>query len=176
VVSTWQKPIKLILRFILLHGRPDWEDPDKGTATAQRPWVMDAGCGSGTASIAAILLGMNCYAFDEKQLCVDGTMARLTDWTNHLVDSDMAPTEEITPGARKKKRKSMEADQDDDLLSGDVQAANKTVTDDEIQAIMDEVGESNVAVGEHLQPAEDTAAAEEDVEVDTEAGAEEERP
>ena len=146
-MTSWQKPIKLILRFILLHGRPNSEDPADETSWEKRPWVMDAGCGSGTASLAAILLGMNAYAFDERQHCVDGTIARLADWTNQLVDSDMAQ-----PPSTIKKRKSRGGEDDVDLLEeGDVGDddegnTNRKMTDEEIETLMESAGDQDVAV------------------------------
>ena len=110
----------------MLHGMP--------TDAEDRPWVLDAGCGSGTASVAAIMLGMNAYAFDMDKGCVDGTLARLSDWTSHLVDSDMHPIIETkTP-----KRKAADLDDDAMLANNPKQQVSKTMTDAEIEEALKE--------------------------------------
>ena len=141
---------------------------------------MDAGCGSGTASLAAILLGMNAYAFDDRQHCVDGTIARLTDWTNHLIDSDMAPPEQVPPTIKKRKSPNDEDDDDDgDLLEegdvGDDDEERKTkkpkpATDEEIEAKLNSIGDQDVAVDQ-----EESQAVEEEEQEESQAVEEEEQ-
>ena len=123
VICSWQKPIKLIVRFILLHGRPN---QDSG-----KYWVLDAGCGAGTASLAAIMLGMSAYAFDMDKSCVDGTLARLGNWTAHGIDSDQQDSTETRKG---NKRKSI-AD-DDSMLDAPAKAKKTHMTDAQIQEAM----------------------------------------
>jgi SAM-dependent methyltransferase len=146
VISSWQKPIKLISRFLALHGRPS-NDHEGGEA-----WVLDAGCGSGTASIAAILLGMNAYAFDMDESCVKGTKARLGQWTEHGLESDHTVTEEArSPQPAKGRKRKADSDGDPLAKSPQTRASAKKgkqvqqekLTDAEMEAMMRDILEQD---------------------------------
>ena len=68
---------------------------------------MDAGCGSGTASLVALYLGMSTYAFDSDIQCVRGTQARLASWTTNGPDSDRYSQKELDAAEAKKNKREL---------------------------------------------------------------------
>lgn len=65
-----QKPLALAMELV---------ETTMGMSAAERTcsWILDAGCGSGTASVAATLCGFNVVALDSSQIAVATTRARL---------------------------------------------------------------------------------------------------
>ena len=75
VVGDWQKPRKLLRMLIERHAKV----PGK--------WILEAMCGSATASVVALTLGMNAVAVDDKPYITSSVRTRLstlgkaTPWT-----------------------------------------------------------------------------------------------
>ena len=65
-----QKPLALVMELL---------ETTMGMSAAERTcsWILDAGCGSGTASVAATLCGFNVVALDSSKIAVATTKARL---------------------------------------------------------------------------------------------------
>ena len=65
-----QKPVALVMELL---------ETTIGMSAAERTchWILDAGCGSGTASVAATLCGFNVVALDSSKIAVATTKARL---------------------------------------------------------------------------------------------------
>lgn len=66
MVNHWQKPVLLLQRLIKQHM---FDEAGDG-------YIVDAGCGSGSATIAALLSGMNAIAYDKDPAMVEGTDSR----------------------------------------------------------------------------------------------------
>ena len=64
-----QKPVALVMELL---------ETTMGMSAAERTchWILDAGCGSGTASVAATLCGFNVVALDSSQKAVATTIDR----------------------------------------------------------------------------------------------------
>ena len=64
----WQKPLALIRTLIDRYG------------FFRNGWVLDAMCGSGTTTHAAILSGMNSFLFDSNDWKVKAALNRAVEW------------------------------------------------------------------------------------------------
>ena len=70
VNPAWQKPLKLLMSLISRYG------------FFKNGWILDAMCGSGSSSHAAILSGMNAFLFDEIDWKVKASKFRAEDFRN----------------------------------------------------------------------------------------------
>lgn len=71
ICDGYQKPISLLYHQICQH------------MAVKGGWILDAGCGSGSASVAALHAGMNVLAYDHCDITADGARARLETWSDH---------------------------------------------------------------------------------------------
>ena len=91
-ICAYQKPLLLFDRILsTLCFRPHDNEDD-------RPWIMEVGCGTGSASHAALELGFNVMAFDDNPVMVDATRRRLF---NRASFPDK--TQELIPAISKKR-------------------------------------------------------------------------
>ena len=110
-VNTHQKPLLLLANLLETHG--------KGPPPCNQNWVLDAGCGSGSASHAALLSGMNVIAFDYDEDMVQTTTERLTSLHNvYTADEEILTNAEIKElrekQAKEKARQEEEEEEEED--------------------------------------------------------------
>jgi len=63
-VNEWQKPVMLLMRLISQHMK------------LSGGCILDAGCGSGSALVAALKCGMNVLAYDNDSTQIAGASSR----------------------------------------------------------------------------------------------------
>ena len=102
--SGWQKPLQLIKDLIDVYG------------FLQNGWVLDAFCGSGATSHAALLMGMNSFAFDKSKYKVDATLYR----TSHFRELHGAKAELEASGKKRARDKDSDEDSADEEADGAV--------------------------------------------------------
>ena len=95
----WQKPLELLEKLLKTYG------------FSEGGWVLGAFCGIGSTSVAAILVGLNSFAFDKKAFKVEATRYRVKHYTDGY-----SVTEEQEPSH---KRQASEMVADDDAVSED---------------------------------------------------------
>lgn len=112
---------------------------------------MDALCGSGTTSLAAIQIGLSTYAFDNDTQAVQGTLGRCNNWEMNGPTSDKLTIEEREAIEEKRKKKQLREEAAELLhdMAADDDETTDLVTADELQEALDNVDKE--AGGVHVQ-------------------------
>lgn len=134
-MCAYQKPLSLWMRILDCHMNiPPRSAPLQstgnlavGTPPLSKTWVCDAGCGTASASHAALLLGHNVMAFDFDEDMVTAARSRLVGFESHP-DHDG----ELTTQTEKRKEFAVEKRDKTTKMKGDEaieKAAAKDVAD-----------------------------------------------
>ena len=137
-VNTHQKPLLLLANLLETHG--------KGPPPCNQNWVLDAGCGSGSASHAALLSGMNVIAFDYDEDMVQMTTERLTSLHNvYTADEEILTNAEIKVLKEKQaKEKARQEEEEEEEEEEDEAEEKEKAEDEEVEAEEEDVAEMEV--------------------------------
>ncbi|KAK3246033.1 hypothetical protein CYMTET_44419 [Cymbomonas tetramitiformis] len=113
VVNNHQKPLALLMELIQCHMLGD--NPGK-TDENGHPlnWILDACCGVGSTSMAAMRCGMNAIGFDHDQYMVSSAQQRLTNFDAEPDQkAETEPKTKSEPTAKGKEAATAESEEDD---------------------------------------------------------------
>ncbi|KAK3250333.1 hypothetical protein CYMTET_40273 [Cymbomonas tetramitiformis] len=113
VVNNHQKPIALLMELIQCHMLGD--NPGKVDENGHPlNWILDACCGVGSTSMAAMRCGMNAIGFDHDQYMVSSAQQRLTNFhAEPDQDAELKPKPKSEPTTKGKEAATVESEEDE---------------------------------------------------------------
>ncbi|KAK3279685.1 hypothetical protein CYMTET_12441 [Cymbomonas tetramitiformis] len=113
VVNNHQKPLALLMELIQCHmlgDNPGKVDDDGHPLN----WILDACCGVGSTSMAAIRCGLNAIGFDHDPYMVSSTQQRLTNFDAEPdQDAETKPKKKSDPTSKGKEAATVESSGDE---------------------------------------------------------------
>ncbi|KAK3241315.1 hypothetical protein CYMTET_48908 [Cymbomonas tetramitiformis] len=113
VVNNHQKPLALLMELIQCHMLGD--NPGKVDESGHPlNWILDACCGVGSTSMAAMRCGMNAIGFDHDQYMVSSAQQRLINFhAEPDQDAETKPKQKSEPTRKGKEAATVESDEED---------------------------------------------------------------
>ncbi|KAK3266122.1 hypothetical protein CYMTET_25225 [Cymbomonas tetramitiformis] len=120
VVNNHQKPLALLMELIQCHMLGD--NPGKVDENGHPlNWILDACCGVGSTSMAAMRCGMNAIGFDHDQYMVSSAQQRLTNF-NAEPDQDAETKPKTKSEATRKGKEAATVESEEDEAEVEEQA------------------------------------------------------
>ncbi|KAK3252915.1 hypothetical protein CYMTET_37821 [Cymbomonas tetramitiformis] len=112
-VNNHRKPQALLMELIQCHMLGD--NPGKMDENGHPlNWILDACCGVGSASMAAMRCGMNAIGFDHDQFMVSSAQQRLINFDNEPdQDAETKPKQKSEPTAKGKEAATAESEEEE---------------------------------------------------------------